>query len=1395
MADPQAPQTSTATSTNPADYAASNIQVLEGLEAVRKRPGMYIGDVHDGSGLHHLVWEAVDNSVDEHLAGHCKKICVTIHFDGSISIEDDGRGIPTDMHQKGVSAAEVVMTVLHAGGKFDHDSYKVSAGLHGVGVSAVNAVAEFLKLEIHRDGFVYRQDYARGVPQAPIAKIGKSDRTGTKITFKPDPHIFATQPGDVSDFNNEIIVARLREIAYLNAGLIIEFKDERADGRDHIFEFKGGIREFVELLNKAKEPIHEHVVYFRLEQDKVDVEIALQWNGSYAEQIFCYTNNVHNKDGGTHLTGLRGGLTRTITHYATTQNLLKEVKAGLTGEDVREGLTAIISVKHPDPSFDSQTKSKLVSSEVKGIVESVVSEKLGQFLEENPPTARKILEKAIMAAKAREAARKAREVVRKSALDPLSISGKLADCQDKDPARCELYIVEGDSAGGSAKQGRERRFQAILPLRGKILNVERARLDKMLSSAEIGTLITALGCGIGESGFDIEKLRYHSVIIMSVDAREHVFVRERGVVKMVEIGEFIDRSLNGVSADDHGVARRVHEDLGEVLCFGLDDHQTKFRPIKAVIRHPIQETLYEVRTAYGRSVRVTASHSVFVHRDGDVVLARGDELRVGDRVVAPRTIRFGEGAAKRIDLLRSLHAVPSAAEQVWVRGAAVEDWFKARVRAEHAHDEQMTAPRVDIPADVRAELSATRRASGVSNVELCARVGIKQPVTFYGWEKGTSRPTEPAFLAYLTAIGANVDEALSRVTVGPSKLDRVWEEQYTGAPRNRVRPYVRLSALYAEDLEFFADREDLELTPEHYGKAGIRRFVDVTPELMTLLGFYVAEGSCSDRNGIRLSMGARNQALLPEMGAAFARVFGLDARSYESVDRAGEIRLVNRVAALAWQHVFGFVDMDSLSKRLPDIVFNVGDDLRMAFLRGYFLGDGTAADDRVAFATSSRHVASGIQYVLASFGVVASISEHQPDGVVREIRGAAIETKSSWFTLTVTARDDVAKLEPLWASHANAATVRERVKAKALGSNRRFDIVGGDLVSMPIVSIEAVEATNGNVYDFSVEGDENFVAGLGGLCCHNTDADVDGSHIRTLLLTFFFRQMRELVERGHLFIAQPPLFLVKTKKKEIYKKDQEELDLFLIQNGTDGLVVRSQAGGVALMGEVLFNLVMRLRRFRQALGKLERRGDARVFAAAVRSTLVDAKLLRDRPKLDKAVDDIRAAIEKRYPDMLPIAIGVSDDAEHGAGRITVKSRSGAAVRTSIIDYELVEGGEWHELLSIEQDVRSIGAAPYVAGDSPDALKDDLADADALWDFVDARGRRGLTIQRFKGLGEMNPTQLWETTMNPAARVLRQVTIQDAVETDQLFSVLMGDQVEPRRLFIEQNALTVKNLDI
>jgi DNA gyrase subunit B len=826
-------------------YGSENITVLEGLEAVRKRPGMYIGDVHDGSGLHHLVWEVVDNSVDEHMGGFCSRMDVTIHFDGSITVEDNGRGIPVGMHQRGTSAAEVVMTVLHAGGKFDHASYKVSAGLHGVGVSAVNAVSEWLKMEIRREGHVYFQEYKRGVPLAPLAVIGDSDKTGTKMSFKPDHDIFSS-----TEFQFDMLASRLRELSFLNAGFVITLTDERGEAkgvpsldgpalRKEIFEYKGGIREFVSLLNKAKEPVHDKVVYFRAEQADgggipVEVEVALQWNSSYTEQVFPYTNNVHNKDGGTHVTGFRAGLTRVFNAYGSTQNLFKEVKSGLTGEDIREGLTAVISVKHPDPSFDSQTKSKLVSSEVKGIVETVLGDKLGQFFEENPSTARKILEKAVMAAKAREAARKAREVVRKGALDYTSLSGKLADCQSRDPLSAEIYIVEGESAGGTAKQGRDRKFQAILPLKGKILNVERARLDKMLSSAEIGTLIAALGCGIGppEQGgsFDIDKLRYHQIVLM-------------------------------------------------------------------------------------------------------------------------------------------------------------------------------------------------------------------------------------------------------------------------------------------------------------------------------------------------------------------------------------------------------------------------------------------------------------------------------------------------------------------------------------------------------------------------------------------TDADVDGSHIRTLLLTFFFRQMPEIIERGYLYIAQPPLFRVRRGKKDIYLKDQAALDLFFLEHGVAALGIRASKGPT-LSGEALLRLAERLRMFRKALAKIDRRADARIVSAVLRATALGKIELRERKRVDDAVPILRARLEKKYPDIVPLRIHEGWETEHGAATISILPRVGSSFRPVTIDWNLVESAEYEELYAIEQDVLSIGPAPYFArelrddGGATTAGKEvEIDDADALWDFLDHRGRKGTAIQRYKGLGEMNAEQLWETTLNPDGRVMLQVRLDDAVQTDQIFTILMGDQVEPRRQFIEDNALNVKNLDI
>jgi len=816
----------------PNSYDAHSITALEGLDAVRKRPGMYIGDVHDGSGLHHLVWEVIDNSVDEHLAGVCTDIRVTIHFDGSCSVEDNGRGIPVAKHSRGVSAAEVVMTVLHAGGKFDNNSYKVSAGLHGVGVSAVNAVSEWLKLEIKRDGKVWAQEYRRGVPVEPLHPIGETDKTGTKVTFKPDPTIFT-----ITELSYDILSGRLRELSFLNAGLAITIEDQRPGGATDTFIYKGGIREFVALLNKTREPIHEDVVSFIASRDQaitegaasrpqgapVTVEAALQWNASYTEAIYPYTNNVHNKDGGTHLAGLRAALTKTINTYGKAQNLFKELKQDLSGEDVREGLTCVLSIKHPDPSFDSQTKSKLVSSEVRGIVEGAVSDKLSQFFEENPATAKKIVEKAVIAAKAREAARKAREVIRKGSLDITSLSGKLADCQSKDPTVSELYIVEGDSAGGSAKQGRDRHFQAILPLRGKILNVERARLDRMLGSAEVGTLITALGCGINDAGgFELDKVRYHKIILM-------------------------------------------------------------------------------------------------------------------------------------------------------------------------------------------------------------------------------------------------------------------------------------------------------------------------------------------------------------------------------------------------------------------------------------------------------------------------------------------------------------------------------------------------------------------------------------------TDADVDGSHIRTLLLTFFFRQMRELLKMGYLYIAQPPLYQVKKGKKTLYLKDQPAMDEFLTTNAVDNLEIIPAGKKNGILGTPLLNLAKRLKRFRSVLSNLDKRCDARFVAAILRSSGLGRDELKQRARVEEAAAGLRSYLEQRYPDLFPLQIKVTWESEHGAGRIEIIPRAGSQAKASVIDWTLIESPEYQEAWSIDQDLRSIGPAPYTA--RTDKSEEVVENGEALAELIEERGRKGIQTKRFKGLGEMNAEELWETTMNPDGRTLLQVRIEDEVQTDELFSTLMGDQVEPRRDFIEKNALRVKNLDI
>ena len=1374
-----------------AKYGAEQITVLEGRDAVRKRPAMYIGS-NGEMGLHHLVYEIVDNSVDEALAGYCDTINVAIHLDNSITVEDNGRGIPVDMHPtEKRPAAEVVMTVLHAGGKFDSNAYKVSGGLHGVGASCVNFLSEWMRMEIKRDGAVYEMEFKQGIKSIDLHKTGKTTKRGTKITFKPDAEIFTT-----TEYSFDKLSERLREKAFLNKGIRITIVDERSDTeKKHEFYYEGGIAEFVKHLNKNKNVLHAKPIYFEktanpAEGDDLSIEVAIQYNDGYDEKVFSFANNINTVDGGTHLSGFRSALSKAISRYAQTANLLKDFKGGLSGDDAREGLVAVISVKIPQPQFEGQTKGKL-NSDVKGAVDSFLYERIMTHFEENPSIAKHIVSKAVEAARAREAARKAREIVRKGALNSLNLPGKLADCSEKDPALCELYIVEGDSAGGSAKQGRDRRTQAILPLKGKILNVEKARFDKMLSHSEIKTLITAMGCGIGKDDFDIEKLRYHKIILMSVAGDEPTLVAdETGRAELVEVGRFIDDCFEG-----RRVASRYR-----VISFDPATKATRFRPLKAVIRHSHDEAMYRVTTRYNRSLKVTASHSVFVLEDGEVKLKRGDEVRAGDLLVAPRRLPRPAAASMRIDLLATFLAADAAAA-LYVQGEEVRRLAAGRVLARMQRPELWGESRVELSEEQWAALVAHRQAAGLSQTKVAQSVGVKQPITVSHWERGVNRPIESQFQGYLRVIGWQDELAYDRV---PAKIDALLAQgDESGNARWReVSPYKRLADLTPAEAASLGD--DVQLVPRAHADKAFGRYLPVTRDLLWFLGWYLAEGTLSAHQ-VSLNLGRKDDPFIEELQAAIEATFGEVARCYHDPASEGVKLYFHSVAAARLLRAWGLAGR-AHQKRLPEILFSLPAELQMAFLEGYFLGDGTTNGQNISFTTNSPRLKDGLLYLFAQLGLLATTTRMAP----QTGPDAPIRTRHDYFTLSLCGKEQLAPCRDIWGRHANAARLDAHL-ARPTRKAQSFAPIGDDLMGLEVLSVEEVAPVGEFVYDFSVEGDENFVAGAGGLCTHNTDADVDGSHIRTLLLTFFYRQMPQLLEhkverkneagetetelRSYVYIAQPPLYKVKKGRTERYIKDEREMTRYLMRKATEDVSVTVKKTGEKIEGKELTSLLERLTEFNGYYAKLERRlhdrkvVDTMLEAFSGKKGLMqkEGRKLHDVFADEALLGKVEAALaEAGYKTEL------DSDEEHGLSAIKIKN-AGNNGAEAVIDWELATHVEFQRAIELFKSFAQISQPPFLVREG--TVEIEVASRDEMLNHILSAAKKDLTIQRYKGLGEMNPEQLWETTMDPEKRTLLQVKVDDVVETDEIFTVLMGDQVEPRRRFIEDNALDVKNLDI
>lgn len=1162
-------------------YQASDITVLEGLEPVRKRPAMYIGST-GSSGLHHLVFESVDNSIDEAMGGFCDFIEVELMDDDKVRVSDNGRGIPVETHsQTKKSALETVMTMLHAGGKFGGKGYRVSGGLHGVGISVVNALSSWMRAEVCRGGKKYSQEYRRGVPQTKLIEEGRCETNGTTVVFKPDEEIF----NDIS-FNVKSLADHLRRQAYLTPKTRIHLLDRRKK-RDEVlppvynFYFEGGIRAYLSMLVRGYGQEHANVFLVSETKEDILIEVAFCYVRNIEGLQLAFANNIITAQGGTHLTGFRAALTRVFNKYAEENNFFSKGSERFSGDDIQEGLVAIISVKLPDPQFEGQTKQKLGNREVRGLVETVVAKALEEFLKRNPQDASTIIQKLLLSQKARQKALAVRQtILRKGVLAGLRLPGKLTDCITKNPEEAELFLVEGDSAGGSAKMARDPRIQAILPLRGKILNVEKARIDKMLTSQEIQAIIVALGTAISEE-FNLEKLRYKRIIIMTDadsltgDTPILIFDSRTNYLRLVRMGEFIEKECE----DTHRY---------KICAYDLRRKRFSLRTIAKTIRHPLRTPLYEIKTHHGYSLKVTAHHSIFVLRNKSVFTLPTNQLRRGDYVLLPAKLprsdqevtintfetlkrsREGEKVAVRIPM-GSLLSIP---QQAWV----------------------------DVPLRGWKELAIKRMERGFSRFCIADEIGVGKTV-IQQWEQ-------------------KVDNVMPRYVVFKKYLDAVGRE--TLSQLRNTFCYVPIA-----DLERIPPESKLYL--DNHSREVQMTFI-CNEDLTYLLGWFVGDGCASFTKGspnrFIIAIGRDKQRYYPQLKDTIKRVLrcpvGVDKREDDSL----QLYFHSFSFKILLQHL-NLLGKKSYEKFIPDLLFNIKPAVQKSFLRGLLESDGSIIVKkfqnrltvRLSYTTASRDLAEGIVMMYRQLGILPGINSRlsKPH---RRADGVLIKSNYPGYLVNVSGIEQLKAIRKIWEHHKNARALDRYLQhaTSSRGAKRWKKKIYGEAVLAEITSIKKVKTDDPFVYDFSIDADENFIAGSGGILAHNTD----GSHIRTLLLTLFFRYFQPVIEGGYLYIAQPPLYRV-MKGKEVFYSYSEEEQLQLIKK----------------------------------FGSSE--------------------------KID--------------------------------------------------------------------------------------------------------------IQRYKGLGEMNPEQLEETTMNPEKRSMYQVIIEDAAQADRIFDTLMGDEVKPRRKFIQAHSRQVANLDI